>query len=143
MVGRNDPLRNFRFRVEIDGSAVAGFSEVILEPITTNVIEYREGSDPMWVRKLPGLTKFGNINLKRGLTVSRDLADWAKAVLTGNVARRKVSIIVLDEAGKDEARFLVSEAWPMKYQVSGLNAKGNEVLIEALELANEGIERVS
>ena len=48
-----------------------------------------------------------------------------------------------DEAGADKARFVVSEAWPIKYDPSDLNAKGNEVLIELLELANEGIERVA
>ena len=37
----------------------------------------------------------------------------------------------------------MSDAWPVKYGPIDLNAKGNEVLIELLELANEGIERVA
>jgi len=60
-MARQDPLRNFRFRVEIDGIAVAGFSEALVGSATTDVIEYREGTDPMLVRKLPGLSKFNNI----------------------------------------------------------------------------------
>ena len=48
----------------------------------------------------------------------------------------------MNESGDDKARFLISEAWPSKYLLSGLNAKGNEVLIESIELVNEGIERV-
>jgi len=52
-----------------------------------------------------------------------------------------VKIIVIDESGTDKASFLVSEAWPTKYDPSDLNAKGNEVFIELLELVNEGIER--
>ena len=56
--------------------------------------------------------------------------------------RKKVVIVVQDEAGEDAARFVVSEAWPIKYAPNDLNAKGNEVLIELLELVNEGIERV-
>jgi phage tail-like protein len=57
--------------------------------------------------------------------------------------RKKVVIVVLDETGQtDSARFVISDAWPVKYDPSDLNAKGNEVMIELLELANEGIERV-
>ena len=143
-MARQDPLRNFRFRVEIDGIAVAGFSEALVGSATTDVIEYREGTDPMLVRKLPGLSKFSNIKLKCGLTSSLELANWCKAVRNGQAqTRRKVAIIVIGETGSDEARFIVSEAWPTKYEASDLNGKGNEVLIETLELANEGIERVS
>ena len=52
-------------------------------------------------------------------------------------------MVVQDESGKDAARFVVSEAWPIKYDSSDLNAKGNEVLIETLELVNEGVQRVA
>ena len=142
---RQDPLRNFRFRVEIDGIQAAGFSEVFIEPTTTDVIEYREGTDPTHVRKLPGLTKFGNVTLKRGVSASLELFNWHQQVVQGQIsnARRSVVIVVLDEAGHDVARFHVSEAWPIKYDPGNLNAQGNDVFIESLELANEGIERVS
>ena len=56
--------------------------------------------------------------------------------------RKRVVIVVQDEAGTDRARFVVSQAWPVKYDPSNLNAKGNDVTIELLELANEGVERV-
>ena len=142
---RQDPYRNFRFRVEIDGIATAGFSEVLIGPTTTDVIDYREGGDPLHVRKLPGLTKFGNVTLKRGMTNSLDLYKWYQAISFGQLSgnRRQVVIVVQDESGADQARFVVSEAWPMKYDPSDLNGKGNEVFIELLELANEGIERVN
>ena len=142
---RVDPLRNFRFRVEIDGITTAGFSEVHIGATTTETIDYREGTDPLHVRKLSGLNKFGNITLKRGMTTSLDLFKWYKQILSGQLAnsRRQVAITVADESGVDQARFVVSEAWPVKYDPSDLNGKGNEVLIELLELANEGIERVS
>ncbi len=141
---RKDPLRNFRFRVEIDGIAVAGFSEVVIGPTTTEAIDYREGTDPPHVRKLSGLTKFANITLKRGLTDSLDLYNWYKQVAAGQLAtsRKQVVIVIADETGTDHARFVVSQAWPVKYEPSALNATGNEVIIETLELVNEGIERV-
>jgi phage tail-like protein len=144
-MARQDPLRNFRFRVEIDGLQAAAFSEVLIGATTTEAIDYREGNDRVnHVRKLPGLHKFANITLKRGVTTSMELFNWHKQILAGDTAnaRRNVSIIVLDESGQDQARFNVSDAWPVKYDVSDLNAKGNEVFIELLELTNEGIERV-
>jgi len=141
---RQDPLRNFRFRVEIDGLVAAGFSEVHIGATTVDVIDYREGNEPNHVRKLPGLHKFANITLKRGVTTSLELYNWHKEIRQGltSQARRNVAIIVADESGADQVRFIVSEAWPAKYEVSDLNGKGNEVMIELLELANEGIERV-
>lgn len=142
-MARRDPLRNCRFRLEIDGIQVASFSEVEIGATTTEVIEYRDGNEPSNVRKLPGLTKFANVTLKRGITTSLDLHNWHRAIVTGEVGnnRRTVAVVVLDEKGNDAARFVVSEAWPTKYAPGALYAKGNDVFIETLELANEGIER--
>jgi phage tail-like protein len=143
-MARTDPIRNFRFRLEIDGVQQAGFSEVAIGETTTDAIDYREGVDPMHVRKLSGLTKYGNITLKWGVTDSMELFNWHKAIVAGQIQnnRKQCTIVVVDEAGTDKARFVVSEAWPTKYDPSDLNAKGNEVFIELLELVNEGIERV-
>jgi phage tail-like protein len=145
-MARNDPLRNFRFRLEIDNLAIAGFSEVAIAETLIEAIDYREGNDPAHVRKLSGLTKYGNITLKYGISVgsgSLDLFKWHKAVSDGDVLeqRKRITIVVQDEAGQDKTRFVVSEAWPIKYDPSDLNAKGNEVMIEMLEFVNEGIER--
>jgi phage tail-like protein len=147
-MARNDPLRNFRYRLEIDSITQAGFSEVMIAETTIDAVDYREGKDPPHVRKLSGLTKYGNITLKWGLTVggaALDLFKWHADVSAGQVKdkRKKVVIVLQDEAGGDAARYVVSEAWPVKYDPSDLNAKGNEVLIELLELVNEGIERVA
>jgi phage tail-like protein len=140
---RNDPLRNFRFRLEIDQITQGYFSEVAIGESTTEPIDYREGSEPTHVRKLPGLTKYGNITLKWGVTDSTELYDWHKKIVAGQIKdqRKKVKIIVIDESGTDKASYVVADAWPTKYDPSDLNGKGNEVFIEVLELANEGIER--
>jgi phage tail-like protein len=144
-MARHDPLRNFRFRLEIDGLSQAGFSEVTIGETTIDVVDYREGTDPPRVRKLSGLTRYGNVVLKWGMTTgSLDLFQWHRAVSAGGIGgnRKNVAIVVLDEAGADKARFVVTEAWPVKYAAGPLNAKGNDVVVEQLELANEGIERV-
>ncbi|HQR77078.1 MAG TPA: phage tail protein, partial [Burkholderiaceae bacterium] len=145
-MARNDPLRNFRFRVEIDNVTRAGFAEVVGLEITTQAIDYREGTDPPHVRKLSGLTKYGNVTLKHGLAVGAnalELFHWQREIAAGQLTqnRRRVVIVVQDEAGLDQTRFVVSDAWPVKYEASALNARGNDVIIETLELANEGIER--
>jgi phage tail-like protein len=142
-MARHDPYRNFNFRVEIDGVVSAAFSEVDIGASFVEVVEYREGTDPTTVRKLPGLHKTGDVTLKRGVTTSRDLFDWFRLVTSGDPSFRKnVAIVILDEDGSEKVRFLVSAAWPRKFFVGELNAKGNDVAVEALELANEGIERV-
>ncbi|HET7217503.1 MAG TPA: phage tail protein [Vicinamibacterales bacterium] len=144
-MAREDPLRNFRFRLEIDGVQIAGFSEVTIGATATDVIEYRDGTDPAHVRKLPGLTKYGNVTLKRGVTASLELFNWHRQIVNGQIApgRKQVVIVVQDESGADKARYVVSEAWPAKYDAGDLNAKGNDVFVESLELVNEGIERVA
>ena len=144
---RIDPLRNFRYRLEIDSITQAGFSEVMIAETTIDAVDYREGNEAPHVRKLSGLTKYGNITLKWGLTTggsSLDLFRWHADVSAGQIKekRKKVVVVVQDEAGVDAARFVITDAWPVKYDPSDLNAKGNEVMIELLELANEGIERV-
>lgn len=141
---RTDPYRNFRFLVEIDGIVQAGFSEAIMPASTSDVIEYREGTWPPRVRKLPGLTKYSNLILKWGITASMDLYDWRKLVEQGKMreARRNMAVILMDEEGSPAARWEFGEAWPSKYDAPDLTATGNDVAIETLEIAFETMERV-
>lgn len=139
---RTDPYSVFNFIVEIDGidaGAVAGFQEVSGLVSEVAVIDYREGSEDITVRKLPGLRKYTNVVLKRGVTRSDALWNWHKAVLDGQVERRNVGIVLLNEARQPEARFALREAWPCKWEGPTLNAANNEVAIETLELAHEGL----
>ena len=145
-MARQDPLRNFRYRLEIDGIEQAGFAEVAIGDLSTEPIEYREGDEVTTVRKLNGLNKYANITLKWGITDSLELADWHQLVVSDTTlldeARRTVVIRVQNEAGEDKAAFEIFKAWPCKYDPSDLNAKGNEVAIDTLELCNEGIKRI-
>lgn len=104
------------------------------------MIEYREGSDRGGVRKLPGLTKFSNVVLKRGITASRDLWNWRKIVINGEVDRRFGNIVVLGEDRNPLATFRFREGWPSKWEGPKLNAKANEVAIETLEITHEGFD---
>jgi phage tail-like protein len=142
---RKDPYRQFRFRVEIDGISQAGFSECTFADTTTDPVEYREGNEPPVFRKLSGLTKYGNITLKWGITDSMDLYKWRQDIIDSGAQdhRKNMSIILIDEAGKDKSRWNIEGAWPSKYDPADFSAKGNEVAIETLEIVHEGFKRVS
>src|ERR687893_2494105 len=94
---RDDPYKAFNFLVEIDGVAVAAFSEVSGLESETEVIEYRTGGEINSVRKLPGLTKHPNLVLRRGVTQDAELWNWRRTVVEGRVERRNGSIVLLDE----------------------------------------------
>lgn len=138
---RTQPYLNCNFVVEIGGAAMAGFAEVTLPSMAIDVVQYREGGDKVnSVRKLAGLTKFGNLTLKRGIVGDLDLFHWIRSVSQGQPDRRNVAIVLLDEQRAPVLRWLVRNAWPVKYEGATLNARSGEVAIEALELACEGVE---
>jgi len=143
--GRNDPYRNFRYRLEIDGITQAGFSEATVPDITVEPVEYREGNEanPATPRKLPGVVKYGNLTLKWGITDSLELYNWHKNVTMGKVERKNISVILIDESGTDKSRWNFVQAWPTKYDAPDLTAKGNDVAIETLEIVHEGMDRVT
>jgi phage tail-like protein len=138
---RDDPYKAFNFLVEIDGIARAGFSEVSGLASETDVIEYRVGSESNTARKLPGLTKYANIVLRRGVTQDADLWNWRKTVVDGNVDRRNGSIILLDDDRTEVVRWNFFSGWISKWEGPALNASGNEVAIETIEIAHEGLQR--
>jgi phage tail-like protein len=145
MADRIDPYRQFRFRIEIDGITQAGFSECTFADTTTDPVEYREGNElTTTFRKLSGLTKYGNITLKWGITDNMDLYTWRKAVIDSGAEkqRKNMSIILIDEGGADKARWNIVQAWPSKYDPTDFSSKGNEVAIETLEIVHEGFTRV-
>ncbi len=139
---RVDPYGNFNFLVEIDGITRAAFHECTGFDSTVDVIDHREGGENTTVRKLPGLTKYSNIVLKWGLTDDADLYKWHREVIKGNIQRKNGSIILLDRQGNEKVRWNFINAWPSKWDGPDFNAEGNDVAIETLELAHEGVERV-
>lgn len=138
---RIDPYRGYNFRVEIDNSAVAAFSEVSGLSFDIEPVEYREGNElQLHPRKLPGLRKFGNITLKRGFTDNTELFEWYRTTLNGSVDRRNGAIILRDEDHNDVLRWNFSNGWVTKYEGPTFNATSNDVVIESLELAVERVE---
>lgn len=129
----DNPYGNFNFLVQIGDDAAAGFTELTGFNTESEVIEYRQGNDPNYVRKLPGLTKFGNVTLKRGYTQNDMLWQWRKTTLQGMTERRDVAIILLDESRQQALRWNLYETWVNKYEGATFNATANEVAIESIE----------
>ncbi len=138
---RTDPYSVFNFRVEIDGIVAGFFTQVSGLDSETEAIEYRAGDMKMNSSvKLPGLTKYPNIVLKRGLTKDLSLWQWRKAIVNGQIDRRNGAIILMDESRADVLRWYFRNAWPAKWEGPDLDAAANEVAIETIELAHEGLE---
>jgi phage tail-like protein len=137
-----DPFLNFNFYVEIEKILTAGFHQVSGLDATIDVIEHREGGQNTTTRKLPGLTKHGNLSLRKGMTADMTLYKWHRRCVEGATERHNGSVVVLDRAGQEVARWNFVRAWPTKYQGTELTAEGNDVAIEMIELAHEGLKRV-
>lgn len=136
------PFKKYNYEVTIDGKVVGGFSEVSAPDISSDAIEYREGNFAVnTVGKQPGLIKYGNITLKWGMTSSMELYNWMKEVESGTINRKTVVISLYDDKQAEIAKWTVISAWPAKYTAPDFNASSNEVAVESLELAHEGVTR--
>lgn len=134
------PLPKFHFQVEWGGTRI-GFTEVSGLDVETEVIEYRDGALPEFSKmKIPGMQKFANITLKRGVFKSdNDYYKWWNTVSLNTVERRDVIISLLDEAHEPVMVWKVKNAWPTKIASTDLKSDSNEISIESIELAHDGL----
>jgi phage tail-like protein len=138
------PLPKFHFQVSW-GKTRMGFTEVTGLDFETEVIEYREGNMKQYNKlKQPGLTKYGNITLKRGTFLGDfDYYTWWKQTYffqeKSQTFRTNVTIQLMDEQHNPIVTWTLANAWPTKVQSTDLKADANEVAIESIELAHEGL----
>ncbi len=132
-------LTKFRFEVDWGGTKI-GFSEVSGLNVETEVIEYRNGVTPGDTKvKQAGLKKYGNISLKRGMFENdNEYFNWWRETFREEY-KRDITIKLLNESGSPVVSWSVSQAWPVKIDATDLKADGNEVAIESMELAHEGL----
>ncbi len=148
---RNDPYRNFKFQVLIDGKPVAGLKKVSALIKKTEVVEWRTGGDPTHVRKLPGGTKYEAITLEQGLTHDPVFEQWANLVnnIDGDTAmslkgfRKTITINVMNLQGQVAMSYQVKQAWVSEYQALPDFDAGttNTVGIQTIKLEHEGWDR--
>lgn len=136
----NYPLPKFHFRVEWGGSKI-GFTEVTGLNIENEMIEYRDGSSPEYHKiKMPGLQKYGNVTLKRGMfNGDNEFFQWLNTVSLSKIERRDITISLLNENHEPVYIWRLKNAWPTKVTAPDLKSDANEVAVETIEMAHEGL----
>ncbi len=134
------PIPKFYFQVKWD-SEVMSFQEVAGLDVEAQPIEYRHGDSPQFSTiSMPGLKKYGNVTMKKGVYKSDNkFWDWFNQIKMNTVKRVPVTISLLDEAGAPTMVWTLANAWPTKITSTDLKADGNEVAIESIDIAHEGI----
>lgn len=134
------PMPKFYFQVKWD-SAVMSFEEISGLDVEAQPIEYRHGDSPVYSTiKMPGLKKYGNITMKKGVFKGDNkFWDWFNEIKMNTIKRKPVTISLLDESGKPTMVWTLTNAWPTKITGTDLKAQGNEVAIETIEVAHEGL----
>lgn len=134
------PLPKFHFQVDWGGTKI-GFTEVTGLEVSTEKLEYRDGASPEYSKiKMPGMQTFGDLTLKRGIFAGdNEFYDWWNTVALNTVERRDITISLLNENHEPVVVWKIKNAWPLKVTSTDLNASGNDVAVETLVLAHEGL----
>jgi phage tail-like protein len=141
-VARQDPLRGFRFLLEIDGITSGGFVRVKGLSRELKLESYREGGVNDYEHKLVTNVVYPVVVLERGLALD-DLWTWALRAAQGDVERKTVRIRLQDEANQKAWAWQVEYAIPVKWTTSDLDAQANPVVMESLELAHHGLTKAT
>jgi phage tail-like protein len=142
----DDPLPSFNFLVIVtgvsdDGSDVQGaFAEASGLEGSLPAIKYRTGAETITERQIPGKVEYPNIVLKRGATGDIRFWNWIVEAINGRVRRTEGAIVLLDENRQEYMRYTFSRAWPTKFTGPTLNANDNQIAMETLEIAHEGLK---
>jgi phage tail-like protein len=139
---RPDPLRGFRYLVEIEGLTSGAFVRVKGLQREVKHESYREGGVNEYEHKLLSQVSYPAVVLERGL-ILEDLWDWALAVSEGEVTRKTVWIRLQNEFGEKAWAWQLDYALPVKWSMSDLDASSSQVVMESLELAHHGLRRAT
>lgn len=135
------PLPAFYFKVEIGNLGEIAFKEVSGLDVEAQVIEYRHGNSPQFSTiKMLSIKKYSNVSLKKGVFIrDNKLFDWFNTINMNTIQRETVTISLLDEEGNPTMVWKLVNAWPTKVTGVSLKSDGNEIAIEQLDLAHEGL----
>lgn len=148
-----DPYRKFKFRIKIDGSVVAGLTKCSALTISVAATDFRAGHHDSFKQKLPGQTSFEHITLEQGVTRDKTFEGWATAMsnFVGNKGadsqktpdkfRKDIDIEIYNLNNQRVKAYRIYNCWVSKYTaVPDLDANSSDVMIQSLELQNEGIQ---
>lgn len=135
------PLPSFYFKVEIDGIDEIAFKEISGLDVEAQIIEYRHGNSPAFSTiKMPGIQKSSNVSLKKGVFAKDNkLWDWFSKIQMNTIERKAVTISLLDQSNAPTMVWKLANAWPTKITGVSLKSDGNEVAVESIDLAHEGL----
>ena len=140
---RRDPYTAFKFRVTINSQVgepqTAFFKSVDGLSAETEVVDYQEGGVTAPIRKLAGATRYANIRLTRPFTGDRSLFNWHATIQKPNPIRVDGRITLLDRQGNPIATWKFVNGVPVKWTGPELDASTNEVALETIEIAHEGL----
>jgi phage tail-like protein len=134
------PLPKFYFQVKWDSQEMR-FQEVSGLDAQSEEIKYRHGDSKQFsVIKMPGMKKFGNVTMKKGIFKGDNkFWDWFNKINMNTIKRLPVTISLLDEGGNATMVWKLTNAWPTKITGTDLKSEGNEVAIESIEIVHEGL----
>jgi len=141
-MARQDPLRGFRFLLEIEGITSGGFTRVKGISREVKHESYREGGVNEYEHKLVTQVSYPVVVLERGLALD-DLWTWAQAAADGEVQRKTIRIRLQNEAGEKTWAWQIEHAIPVKWTASDLDAQSTQVVMESLELAHHGLRKAT
>ncbi|MFP3246079.1 MAG: phage tail protein, partial [Paraburkholderia sp.] len=132
------PLPKFYFSVDIGSQTNLPFQEVSGLDTETQVIEYRAGNNKVFSTiKMPGIAKFGNVTMKKGIFVKDNkFFDMYSKISMNLIERVTVTIKLLDQGGAPTMVWTLANAWPTKITGTDLKSDGNEVAVETIEFAH-------
>jgi len=130
---------SLRFTVNIDGyGSLGSWSKCEGLAVEYEVFEYQEGGWNDYVHRLPGRRKYPNVKLTRPLDKdSQTVVKWVSG-LVSKVERQNAEIAVMDASGEVVCRWNLTGVCPVKWTGPTLDAGGNQVASESLELAHNG-----
>jgi phage tail-like protein len=135
----------FYFSLSLGGHQVANFKECDGLGSESDVVEHKsvDAQGKPSIQKIPGITHWPDISLKRGIDSNMALWTWREQVISSGAisARTDVTITILDATNAPVTTFSVVSAWPSKYSAAGLSAGGSDALIEEVTLVHEGLTR--
>ena len=152
MPSKTDPLKSFRFLVEIEASGkkiAAAFSQFSGVKMRLETVAVRSGSEHRGVLDcIPSLTSYENITLTKGVIGDNEFLDWLLAATpsvteapSGKDLCRNISVVALDDTGKRAVTWILADAIPVGYELSPMDGSQNAILSEALEFTIAGFER--
>lgn len=138
--GATWPMPKFRFSVNWNSQTI-NCQEVTGLEAETQIIEYRHSNSPVYSTiKMPGIAKYGNVTIKKGVFVNdNQFWNWYNQIKMNTILRSTIVIQLLDEAGAPVTTWKLMNAWPVKVSGTDLKSDGNEVAIESIEIAHEGL----